>query len=192
MIWLHGDDLGARRALRIALAERPWDGTSPSVEILDGPVHYLAGEASAIAQAAAGGPALPTVRRRIEPGRPRTLVHNVETLARIALLARDVEETGTRLVTVLGNGRAVVEIAASTTFTELLADLGWTEAPQAVLLGGLRWPLGAVVPGGAPAAGRGGAAPGGPEPGCWRRGAAGRLGVRHPPDRAPGATTSPR
>ncbi|MDO8106341.1 NADH-ubiquinone oxidoreductase-F iron-sulfur binding region domain-containing protein [Isoptericola sp. b441] len=136
VIWLHGDDLGARRALRIALAERPWEGTAPSVELLDGPVHYLAGEASAIAQAAAGGPALPTVRRREVPGRPRTLVHNVETLARIALLARDVEETGTRLVTVLGNGRAVVEVESATTFTELLADLGWTEAPQAVLLGG--------------------------------------------------------
>ena len=36
----------------------------------------------------------------------------------------------------LGDGRAVVEVDAATTFTELLVDLGWTEAPQAVLLGG--------------------------------------------------------
>ena len=136
VIWLHGDDRGARKALRAALAERPWSPSAPAVEIVDGPVHYLAGEASAITQAVAGGPALPTVRRRPEPGAPRTLVHNVETLARLALLARGYPPSGTRLLTVLGDGRAVVEVDASTTFTELLVDLGWAEAPQAVLLGG--------------------------------------------------------
>lgn len=136
VIWLHGDDRGARRSLRAALAERPWSPSAPAVEIVDGPVHYLAGEASAITRAVAGGPALPTVRRRPEPGAPRTLVHNVETLARLALLARGYPPSGTRLLTVLGDGRAVVEVDAATTFTELLVDLGWTEAPQAVLLGG--------------------------------------------------------
>ncbi len=136
VIWLHGDDHGARRALRRALAERPLTLSSPVVEVLDGPVHYLAGEASAITRAVAGGPALPTVRRKVAPGAARTLVHNVETLARLALLARGRVVPDTRLLTVLGEGRAVVEVDAATTFTDLLMDLGWTEAPQAVLLGG--------------------------------------------------------
>ncbi|MCV2393080.1 hypothetical protein OEB99_02050 [Actinotalea sp. M2MS4P-6] len=136
VVWLHGDDHGARQALLAALRERPWVLGHPAVEILDGPVHYLAGEASAIARAVHGGPALPTVRRHPQPGAPRTLVHNVETLARVALLARGQAPTGTRVLTVLGEGRAVVEVDARTTFADVLVDLGWTEAPQAVLLGG--------------------------------------------------------
>jgi NADH:ubiquinone oxidoreductase subunit F (NADH-binding) len=137
VIWLHGDDLGARRALRTALAQRPWTVAGPQIEILDGPVHYLAGEASAITRAVQGGPALPTVRRRpADPRAPRTLVHNVETLARLALLARGQAPTTTRLLSVLGSARAVLEVERSTAFADLLGSLGWTTPPQAVLLGG--------------------------------------------------------
>lgn len=134
VVWLHGDDHGARAAVRRAVAERP-PGELP-VEVLDGPVHYLAGEASAITRAVLGGPALPTARRRPVLGRPRTLVHNVETLARVALLARGLTPPATRLLTVLGEGRVVVEVGLDVTVGEVLAGLGWVEAPQAVLLGG--------------------------------------------------------
>ncbi len=136
VVWLHGDDDGGRAVLRLALAER----TSPHdlpVEIVDGPVHYLAGEAQAITRAMAGGPPLPFPRRNgVDPRQPQTLVHNVETLARIALLARGLPVPDTRLLSVLGSRRYVVEVAQQTTIEQVLIDLGWKEAPQAVLLGG--------------------------------------------------------
>ncbi|MBU4336856.1 MAG: hypothetical protein KJ548_09800 [Actinobacteria bacterium] len=137
VVWVHGDDDGGRRSLRTALAERRWADAGPQVEIIDGPVHYLAGEASAITRGVHGGVALPTVRRRTrDPRAPRTLVHNVETLARVALAARGHAPTSTRLLSVLGGRRAVVEVERATTFTELLTGLGWSTRPQAVLLGG--------------------------------------------------------
>jgi NADH:ubiquinone oxidoreductase subunit F (NADH-binding) len=137
VVWLHGDDVGAARTLRAAIAERPPAPGTPALEVLTGPVHYLAGEASAITRAVlTGGPALPTARRPVVPGAPRALVHNAETLARLALLARGLDPSGTRLLTVLGEGRAVVEVDSRTTLAHVLVDLGWTEAPQAVLLGG--------------------------------------------------------
>lgn len=133
VVWLHGDDEGGRRALRTALQER----RDARTEIATGPVHYLAGEASAITHAVHGGPPLPTVRRRpTNPHAPRTLVHNVETLARLALLARGYRPTTTRLLSVLGADRVVVEVEGVTTFGQLLTELGWTGRPQAVLLGG--------------------------------------------------------
>ncbi|CAL8971587.1 Ion-translocating oxidoreductase complex subunit C [Cellulomonas sp. T2.31MG-18] len=137
VVWLHGDDEGGRRALLAALAERRWSDSRLPVEVLTGPVHYLAGESSAITRAVQGGPALPTVRRRpSDPRAPRTLVHNVETLARLALLARGHAPASTRLLSVLGAHRVVVEVEQATTFGQLLAGLGWPAAPQAVLLGG--------------------------------------------------------
>lgn len=134
VVWLHGDDDGARAALGSALAERARSG-DPHVEVVTGPAHYLAGESSAIARALHGGPTLPTVRRRPVPGAPRTLVQNVETLARVALLARGEEAPRTRLLTVLGDERGVVEVDTATTFGALLGRQGHTP-PQAVLLGG--------------------------------------------------------
>lgn len=136
VIWLHGDDFGARAAITTALRERPWTDGVPSAEIVMGPVHYLAGEASAITQAVLGGPPLPTARRPAVPGAPRTLVHNVETLARLALVARGIPATRTRLLSVLGSQRVVVEVDRSIRFGDLLLELGWRAAPQAVLLGG--------------------------------------------------------
>jgi len=137
VVWLHGDDDGGRRAVRAALEERRRAGAREPVEVVSGPVHYLAGESSAAARGVLGGPALPEVRRPARnPHRPRTLVHNVETLARLALLARDRPPTSTRLLSVLGADRVVVEVEAATTFARLLAELGWDSRPQAVLLGG--------------------------------------------------------
>lgn len=137
VVWLHGDDDGGRRAVLAALEERRWSDARHRVDVLMGPVHYLAGESSAIAGAVQGGSALPTVRRRPRDARaPRTLVHNVETLARLALLARGHVPSTTRLLSVLGTERVVVEVEQATTFGQLLAGLGWPAAPEAVLLGG--------------------------------------------------------
>lgn len=137
VVWLHGDDDGARAVLQEALAERRGASQDLPVEIVDGPVHYLAGEAQAITRAMAGGPPLPFPRRKyVDPSLPQTLVHNVETLARLALLARGLPIPDTRLLSVLGSRRYVVEVEQSTTIEQVLIDLGWTVAPQAVLLGG--------------------------------------------------------
>ncbi len=161
VLWLHGDDDGARRSVERALAERYGPGHLQAphgfreavrrvpgvrVEIVSGPSHYLSGEASAIVRALSGGPALPTVRRRAtDPTAPRSLVHNVETLARLAVVARGLPAPSTRLLSVLSGspdqGRFVVEVPTSTTFTELLEGLGEPMHPSAVLLGGYggRW-----------------------------------------------------
>ncbi len=140
VVWLHGDDLGAYRVLRAALAERRRTSrTEPAIELVHGPSHYLAGQSSAIAQALSGGPALPTARRPGPPGAPRTLVQNVETLARVALLVRGHAPTGTTLLTVLlPGGRHVVEVERSALVQDVLAAVARPDAvpPRAVLVGG--------------------------------------------------------
>lgn len=147
VVWLHGDDDGGRRALEVALAERsaahcggPASRPEPAIEVVNGPVHYLAGEARAVARALAGGPALPTARRpATDPDAPRTMVQNVETLARVALLALGVPSVPTALLTVLTPwDRAVLEVPVETTFAQVLDRAGWPPGtrPSAVLLGG--------------------------------------------------------
>ena len=137
IIWLHGDDYTARAVFEEAFQDRGWSGRDVPIEIIDGPVHYLAGEAQAITRATSGGPALPFPRRNVtDPRAPQTIVQNVETLARLAMLARGLPNTRTRLLTVLGAHRMVVEVAQSTTIEQVLIGLGWKVAPQAVLLGG--------------------------------------------------------
>lgn len=137
IIWLHGDDVTGRQVFEAAFRERGWSGREVPVEIVDGPVHYLAGEAQAITRAVSGGPALPFPRRAVtDPHAPQTIVHNVETLARLALIARELPNPSTRLLTVLGAQRMVVEVEQSATVEQVLIRLGWKVAPQAVLLGG--------------------------------------------------------
>jgi NADH:ubiquinone oxidoreductase subunit F (NADH-binding) len=137
IIWLHGDDVTGRQVFEAAFRERGWSGREVPVEIVDGPVHYLAGEAQAITRAVSGGPALPFPRRAVtDPYAPQTIVHNVETLARLALIARELPNPSTRLLTVLGAQRMVVEVEQSATVEQVLIRLGWKVAPQAVLLGG--------------------------------------------------------
>jgi hypothetical protein len=122
VIWLHEDARDARRAVSQAIAERHNAGLHelPVRQEL-APDRYLSGESSALLQALSGRPALPSFR--VGPaaesgyrGRP-AVIHNVETFARIALLAR----TGVRgyppttLVTVNTEvGRTVLEVTRST------------------------------------------------------------------------------
>ncbi len=157
VLWLHQGADGLPRMLRDAIRERRVEGLAdPDIRIALAPTRYLSGESSAALRALSGGPAMPSFRRipaAIDGYRgQRAVVHNVETLARIGLLAR----TGVRghrpsaLVTV--NTRyeqTVLELAVTATIGEAVASGGWTQPPpQAVLVGGyggtwLPWPLAA-------------------------------------------------
>lgn len=145
VVWTHGDNHPLHRILVHALHERRTELDEPMIRLVSGPGGYISGESSAILRALAGGPALPQFS--LEPssaggvtGRP-TLVHNVETLARIGLLARRGPEDAPRtsLVTVLTAGRrTVVEAGENWRLDDTLRAGGWPadEPPQAVLMGG--------------------------------------------------------
>lgn len=143
VVWTHGDAHELHRVLAAALAERRAAGlVEPPARLVSGPGRYLSGEASAVVRALSGGPALPEFRRRpaaVEGvrGRP-TVVNNVETLARVGLLARTDEGSATSLVTVLADRRrTVIEVPATATLADAARAGGWRGAPpQAVLLGG--------------------------------------------------------
>lgn len=145
VIWLHEGANDTQRALNRALAERRSAGLpDPQVRIATGPDRYLSGESSTIVRALSGGPALPEFRRRPAAvdgidGRP-TLLHNVETLARVALAARTGADgyTETSMATVVGRGsRLALEVDAGRTIGQVVhAHLHPSMAPHAVLLGG--------------------------------------------------------
>ncbi len=136
--------------LRVAVAERAAAGLDrAAVEIVDAPPRFLAGEESALASRVSGGPARPRFKppmvfERGVVGRP-TLVHNVETLAHLALIARfgprwfravgTADEPGSMLCTVhqADGQRDVVETELGTPLRSLLTLDGHT---QAVLSGG--------------------------------------------------------
>jgi len=133
VVWLHGSDERTRAAVVLAVAERR-EPVMPRVVV--GPAHYLAGESSAIAHALEDGVPLPRARRTPVPGRPRTLVHNVETLARVALVARGLPSRATTLLTVATPaGREVHEVPRTTPLLAVAAQAGWG-APMGALLGG--------------------------------------------------------
>src|SRR6266566_3051727 len=79
--------------LAAAITQRAAAGLDAAgVELIEAPHRFLAGEESALASRASGGPALPRFKppraaQRGAAGR-RTLVQNVETLAQLALIAR--------------------------------------------------------------------------------------------------------
>ncbi len=138
------------------------------VTVVEAPDLFVAGEESAVVSRLSGGPALPrdkftmTVESGVN-GRP-TVVHNVETLAHIALVARHgsrwfreagtEDDPGTFLATVSGAVAApgVHEAPYGVTLGELVARAGGPSTPlQAVLVGGyhgawLAWPGAADVP----------------------------------------------
>ena len=155
--------IGARRAilythpsatrvatLHAAIAERNAAGVDRvRVELVVAPPRFLAGQETALLRHLGGGPALPTfpVPRPTERGLDGapTLVHNVETLAHMALIARHGPDwfravgtpasPGSVLCTVRrGDGKPrIVETAAGTPLRDLL---GPANEKAAVLIGG--------------------------------------------------------
>lgn len=139
------DDVAAERVRR-ALAERD---LGPRVTVVLTEHTYVAGEESAVVRRIDGGPALPTAKpprpyERGVGGAP-TLVANVETLARLALLAGGGADPGsgagaadTTLVTLSGGARrALLTEAGHGTALHTLAALHGVPRPRAVLMGGL-------------------------------------------------------
>lgn len=141
----------AEQAVRAALAQRTGVDRIPVDLRTVAADHFVGGEESAVVAALEGGRALPRdkARRIVEAGvrgRP-TLVQNVETLAHLALIARNgaawfrghgtAAEPGTLLVTVSGAVArpGVLEVEHGTPLREVLAAAGATQ-PAPVLVGG--------------------------------------------------------
>ncbi|MEU4037430.1 NADH-ubiquinone oxidoreductase-F iron-sulfur binding region domain-containing protein [Streptomyces collinus] len=145
--WVYLSDDRAERAVRRALAERP---AEPAVDVVRTEHTYVAGEESAVVRRIDGGPALPTAKppRPFESGvgGAPTLVANVETLARIALIHSRPDAAAAvaagHLVTLSGRGdhtegaTALAEVPAGIPL-KVLADLAGHGTARAVLLGGL-------------------------------------------------------
>ncbi|MFG2138440.1 NADH-ubiquinone oxidoreductase-F iron-sulfur binding region domain-containing protein [Streptomyces sp. NPDC048650] len=141
--YVYLSDAAAGDRVRRALAER---APGLEVEVVDTPHAYVAGEETAVVRRINGGPALPTAK----PPRPHeqgvgdapTLVANVETLARIALIAARPDQrhrtARTTLVTLAGGGAdpLLAEVPYGQTLRSLAAAQGSTE-PSGALMGGL-------------------------------------------------------
>ena len=151
---VHGTEHGLLDSLELAVQERLAAGLDPvPIQVTGIPDRYVSSEQSSIVQFLNGGPAKPT----FSPPRPHergvkgnpTLVHNVETLAHLALIARygdrwfrgagSPSAPGSTLVTVSGAvGRpGVYEIELGTPIGQLMRLAGGPAEPlQAVLVGG--------------------------------------------------------
>lgn len=123
------------------------------IRLHEAPDTFISGEATAVVNAIAGGMPIPRDRTlRLTSiglkGRP-TLVHNVETLAHLALIARfgaawfrsagTGSAPGTRLITLSGGGGGprVYEIPTGVRLTEILQGAGIDlRTVQAALVGG--------------------------------------------------------
>ena len=143
----------AAAAVSAAIAERAGTSHSPISEVLVRPPdRYVAGEESALAEWLASGRSLPTFRpdkgTPLRIGRRPALVHNAETLAHVAMLARTgpaafrahgvVEDPGTCLVTISGSVEhpGVVEIDRGTPLLDVASRATPLGRPQALLVGG--------------------------------------------------------
>ncbi|HZC27385.1 MAG TPA: hypothetical protein VE287_10195, partial [Actinopolymorphaceae bacterium] len=103
VFWVHDGAHATHRALGHALAERRYALIEPPIDVVVAPRSYLSGESSAVVQGLSGGPVLPEFRlvpsaARGVDGRP-TVVHNVETLARVGLAARTTADQPGSLLT---------------------------------------------------------------------------------------------
>ncbi len=121
-------------------------------ELLRPPDRFIAGEESALAHWVETGDALPSFRpdkgTALRIGRRGALVHNAETLAHIAMIARTgpeafrahglVEDPGTSLVTIGGavEHSGVVEIDRGTPLIDIANRATPIGEPQAFLVGG--------------------------------------------------------
>lgn len=154
VLYLHRGDLPSARALEVALAERRSAGVEgPRFSLAWAPPRYVAGESSALVSFLEGGEAKPRFGTRAAlagVGSAPTAIHNVETLAHMALVARQgpmrFREAGTAaspgsvLVTLAGDvprPGLVAELCAPVPLSELLGSLaGISSPPEALLLGG--------------------------------------------------------
>jgi len=151
---VHGTQDSLLNTLDRAVLERRAADLDPvRIEVVGLPHRYVSSEQSSIVQFLNGGPAVPT----FSPPRPHergvhgnpTLVHNVETLAHLALIARFGDRwfrraglpsaPGTTLVTVSGAvrnpGVYEIELGTSAGQVVMLAD-GPSEPLQGLLIGG--------------------------------------------------------
>jgi NADH:ubiquinone oxidoreductase subunit F (NADH-binding) len=150
---VHRSEAGLLDRLADAVAERLAAGLDPvPIEVTGIPGRYVSSEQSSIVQYLNGGPAKPT----FSPPRPHergvngnpTLVHNVETLAHLALIARHGDRwfrgagspsaPGSILVTVSGAVRrpGVYEIEMGLPVGQLVMLAGGPAEPLAALLVG--------------------------------------------------------
>jgi NADH:ubiquinone oxidoreductase subunit F (NADH-binding) len=139
VLWLH-EASSALDAVAAALRERSTAGLAdPPLRVVDAPASYLAGESSAVRRSLAGGPLLPGPRD-VPQSLGSPVIQNVETLARVALVARGaVDAADAALVTVLDEGlRTVTEtVPAETVAGVVLRTRGFGgPPPRAVLVGG--------------------------------------------------------
>ncbi|HEV3282462.1 MAG TPA: NADH-ubiquinone oxidoreductase-F iron-sulfur binding region domain-containing protein [Acidimicrobiales bacterium] len=140
-------------SLEAALTERRRAGLSGRrVAVRRPPGRYVTGEESALTDWLGGGPGRPMMRMDksvpLRMARRAALVHNVETLAHVALIARRGPEwfrqlgtpdaPGSTLVTVTGagSGPVVLEVELGTPVSQILRWGRFEDPPSAVLLGG--------------------------------------------------------
>jgi NADH:ubiquinone oxidoreductase subunit F (NADH-binding) len=140
-------------AVATAMAERAAAGCAPVGETLVRPPdRFVAGEESALVRWVDSGHSLPTFRpdkgMALRIGRRGALVHNAETLAHVAMIARTgpdafrahglVEDPGTSLVTISGavEHPGVVEVDRGTPLIDIASRATPTGPPQALLVGG--------------------------------------------------------
>ena len=141
-------------AVESAVAERP---ASPEIRVSLGPAAFVAGEATAVLSALAGGPALPRQlgrppalpRRFGRRGRP-VFLSNVETFARLAAITRG-ERRPSSLVTASGavSAPGVLELQSTQPVADLADLVGLVGQPRILVTGGwhgawTEWP--AVAP----------------------------------------------
>jgi NADH:ubiquinone oxidoreductase subunit F (NADH-binding) len=140
-------------AVLTAMAERAHTAYSPVPEqLVRPPDRFIAGEESALARWLDAGESLPSFRpdkgTALRIGRRAALVHNAETLAHVAMIARTgpdrfrahgvVEDPGTSLVTLSGavEHPGVVEVDRGTPLLDIANRATPTGPPQALLVGG--------------------------------------------------------
>jgi NADH:ubiquinone oxidoreductase subunit F (NADH-binding) len=139
VVWLHSGAHATAAAIARARAERVAEGeTGVEIEVVTAPDRYLSGESSAIIRALRGGPAVPGFSPRGQRSwgtGPAVLVHNTETLARVATLERagDAAVDSTLVTVSYAANRTVSEVRTDVTFREHLDSI---DEPSALLLGG--------------------------------------------------------
>jgi NADH:ubiquinone oxidoreductase subunit F (NADH-binding) len=130
------------RSMSEAVAQRREDERR-LMRIVAAPARYVGGDSSAAVHLVESGFATPTTTppstHERGVGGAATLVHNIETLAHVALIARTGASTGTLLITVAGGVKApgVLEVNAGTLVGEAVQLAGGaSHTARAVLLGG--------------------------------------------------------